>query len=114
MAPVTITPEGGKAALEAAYLAARDDNWDGAGSKRVEHGTYGYAKSSYSAFQTTWRFPTSWLRLMAGTSSSGMMDLGRSSPLASVGTARSHMPVYSGATKSMVECPLAGLYHQLY
>jgi hypothetical protein len=44
MAPITFTPEGGKAALEAAYLAARDDNWDGAGSKRVEPSTYGYAQ----------------------------------------------------------------------
>jgi hypothetical protein len=44
MAPVTPTPEGGKAALEAAYLEARDDNWDGAGSRRVEHSTYGYAQ----------------------------------------------------------------------
>ena len=44
MAPITFTPEEGKAALESAYLAARDDNWDGAGSKRVEHSTYGYAQ----------------------------------------------------------------------
>jgi hypothetical protein len=44
MALIIFTPEGGKAALEAAYLAALDDNWDGAGSKRVEHSTYGYAQ----------------------------------------------------------------------
>jgi hypothetical protein len=31
MAPITFTPEEGKAALEAAYQGARDDNWDGAG-----------------------------------------------------------------------------------
>lgn len=44
MAPVTFTPEEGKAALEAAYQGARDDNWDGAGSKRVEYSTYNYAQ----------------------------------------------------------------------
>jgi hypothetical protein len=33
MAPITFTPEEGKAALEAAYQGARDDNWDGAGFK---------------------------------------------------------------------------------
>jgi hypothetical protein len=43
MAPVTFTPEEGNAALEAAYQGARDDNWDGAGSRRVEHSTYKYA-----------------------------------------------------------------------
>ena len=44
MAPVTFTPEEGKAALEAAYQGARDDNWDGAGSMRVEYSTYNYAQ----------------------------------------------------------------------
>jgi hypothetical protein len=44
VAPITFTPEEGKAALEAAYQGARDDNWDGAGSKRVEYSTYGYAQ----------------------------------------------------------------------
>jgi len=43
MAPMTFTLEAGNAALEAAYQGARYDNWDGAGSKRVEHSTYLYA-----------------------------------------------------------------------
>ena len=44
MAPIAFTPEKGKAALDAAYQGARDDNWDGAGSKRVEDSTYTYAQ----------------------------------------------------------------------
>jgi len=30
-------------ALDAAYIAAQEDNWDGMGSARVEHSTYSYA-----------------------------------------------------------------------
>jgi hypothetical protein len=44
MAPITFTLEEGNAALEAAYQGAGYDNWDGAGSKRVEHSTYKYAQ----------------------------------------------------------------------